>query len=340
MNEIMITNKNGRLTVSSLQVAKDFEKRHDKLISEIERMYGDLTGYAQNGGDPFFIETVYQHPQNKRWYKCYELTRDGFSLLVMGFTGKKALEWKLKYIEAFNLMEQKLNNGYAWLTPDFIRQTITDVVQEYLPKPNMKKINIWKAQVAKPIIDKLHNATSAPIENIYKAIYLVMQELHGFNQCYAITSYCDKYNLETCSVIDAIADNIEYQEQFVKGAKRVVEVVSMNKRINLQLAINESAENDNIDDKDDVFAEKGIKENRFDAFFEVVEPLARKYNDNSMYFVATLRKVYQRMKSARAWKVLKTRRKCSTIKEVIESDMKLVKLYDDTIAEMLAEFDE
>lgn len=113
MNEIVINNLNGELTVSSVQVAKDFEKRHDKLVSEIERMYGDLTGYAQNGGDPLFIESTYQHPQNKQWYKCYELTRDGFSLLVMGFTGKKALEWKLRYIEAFNLMEQKLRSGYG-----------------------------------------------------------------------------------------------------------------------------------------------------------------------------------------------------------------------------------
>ena len=57
-----------------------------------------------------FIEAEYQHPQNKQFYKEYLLTRDGFSLLVMGFTGSKALEWKLKYIEAFNKMEQALKN--------------------------------------------------------------------------------------------------------------------------------------------------------------------------------------------------------------------------------------
>lgn len=111
MNEIIINNLDGKLTVSSLQVAKDFDKRHDKLVSEIERMYGELIGCAPNGGDPLFIEKSYQHPQNKQCYKYYELTRDGFSLLVMGFTGKKALEWKLKYIEAFNLMEDKLRIG-------------------------------------------------------------------------------------------------------------------------------------------------------------------------------------------------------------------------------------
>ena len=39
------------------------------------------------------------------------MNRDGFSLLFMGFTGKKALEWKLKYIDAFNKMEEKLKSG-------------------------------------------------------------------------------------------------------------------------------------------------------------------------------------------------------------------------------------
>lgn len=115
--------------MSSVQVAKDFEKRHDKLVSEIERMYGDLTGYAQNGGDPLFIETAYQNPQNKQWYKCYELTRDGFSLLVMGFTGKKALEWKLKYIEAFNLMEHELKNINVNLE-EVIAKTVAVAVSE------------------------------------------------------------------------------------------------------------------------------------------------------------------------------------------------------------------
>ena len=52
------------------------------------------------------IETTYEHRGNI--YREYLLTRDGFSLLVMGFTGSKALEWKLKYIQAFNKMEQKL----------------------------------------------------------------------------------------------------------------------------------------------------------------------------------------------------------------------------------------
>ncbi len=111
MNEITVQEKNGQVVVSSRDVAEKFGKRHDKLIVEIERMYGDLIGYDQNGGHPLFIKNFYIHPQNKQEYKEYLMNRDGFSLLCMGFTGEKALQWKLKYIKAFNQMEEQLKNG-------------------------------------------------------------------------------------------------------------------------------------------------------------------------------------------------------------------------------------
>ncbi|WP_353097707.1 phage regulatory protein/antirepressor Ant [Tissierella praeacuta] len=106
-NLINITNQNGQLVVSSREVARDFEKEHAKVTRDIENL---IEGIAKNGDtyNHLFIDSKYQNEQNKQWYKEYLLTRDGFSLLVMGFTGKKALTWKLKYIEAFNKMEQAL----------------------------------------------------------------------------------------------------------------------------------------------------------------------------------------------------------------------------------------
>lgn len=109
MNEIVINNNNGTLTVSSLQVAEDFGKRHDNIMRDIESIIKGLPKIEETPSK-LFIEATYQHSQNKQTYKCYELTRDGFSLLVMGFTGSKALEWKLKYIQAFNEMERQLRN--------------------------------------------------------------------------------------------------------------------------------------------------------------------------------------------------------------------------------------
>lgn len=107
MNKIInILNQEGQLVVTSRQIAEDFDKRHDNVIRDIENLMNSV-GSPQNCGH-LFIESQYQNEQNKQWYKEYLLTRDGFSLLVMGFTGAKALSWKLKYIEAFNKMEKAI----------------------------------------------------------------------------------------------------------------------------------------------------------------------------------------------------------------------------------------
>ena len=137
MNELVYL-KNDEAVCDSLQVAEKFHKRHDKLLHEIERMYSDLigTGCAQNGGDPLFIKTTYIHPQNGQKYHKYLMNRDGFSLLVMGFTGKDALEWKLKYIKAFNQMESfiKEKTTQTWIETrkagKLTRKTETDTIKK------------------------------------------------------------------------------------------------------------------------------------------------------------------------------------------------------------------
>lgn len=102
-NLINITNKDGKLTVSSREVAERFEKRHDHVLRDVEAL---LDQNPKLGAD-YFIESSYKAGTGKP-YKQYELTRDGFSLLAMGFTGAKALGWKLKFIEAFNKMEETI----------------------------------------------------------------------------------------------------------------------------------------------------------------------------------------------------------------------------------------
>ena len=101
---VKLSNQNGQVVVSSRLIAKDFEKQHKHVLDSIEEI---KKGVAEKSAD-LFIESQYQHPQNKQWYKEYLMTRDGFTLLAMGFNGTKALQWKLKYIEAFNKMEQAL----------------------------------------------------------------------------------------------------------------------------------------------------------------------------------------------------------------------------------------
>lgn len=100
VNQLVIMHDQQAVT-TSLQVAEDFGKRHDHVLRDID----EIKGATQNWGD-LFHETTYVHQQNKQKYRMYLMNRDGFTLLAMGFTGKEAIQFKLKYIEAFNKMEQ------------------------------------------------------------------------------------------------------------------------------------------------------------------------------------------------------------------------------------------
>lgn len=122
----------GQLVVSSRQVAEDFRKRHADVIKVIE----DKMKVNEILRSPkYFIETTYTDKSNRQ-SKEYLLTRDGFSFIVMGFTGAKADEWKIKYINAFNRMEEeiiKLNevvktlNGVIEKQQDQIQELTNDV---------------------------------------------------------------------------------------------------------------------------------------------------------------------------------------------------------------------
>ncbi|GAA0181009.1 phage regulatory protein [Clostridium sediminicola] len=114
-NLIEIKNHNGRLVVLSREMAINFKMSHPKLLRKIENLILENPKLASLG---FFIETKYKTGTNKRTYKEYEITRDGFSLLVMSFTGYKSFEWKMKYIEAFNKMEESLRIPYQGLSKE------------------------------------------------------------------------------------------------------------------------------------------------------------------------------------------------------------------------------
>lgn len=102
MNEIILSTQNGEPVVSSRQIAESFGKEHRNVIQSIENISAENSAVTQ-----MFFKTTYTAGTGKS-YPMYLMNRDGFSLLVMGFTGKAALEWKLKYIAAFNEMEKKL----------------------------------------------------------------------------------------------------------------------------------------------------------------------------------------------------------------------------------------
>ncbi|HEF1579611.1 TPA: Rha family transcriptional regulator [Campylobacter coli] len=88
---------------NSLFVAKVFNKNHAHILRAIENL-------PQDEFNALNFNAVSYKASNGKINPCYNLTRDGFSLLVMGFTGEKAYKWKILFIKAFNEMEKRLRN--------------------------------------------------------------------------------------------------------------------------------------------------------------------------------------------------------------------------------------
>ena len=106
-NTLGIIIENNRPVVSSRKVAEIFEKEHRRVLQDIREL---------SCGDDFrlhnFVQSSYINSQDKEQPE-YLMTRDGFTLLAMGFTGSKAMQWKIKYIETFNRMEAELSTPFA-----------------------------------------------------------------------------------------------------------------------------------------------------------------------------------------------------------------------------------
>lgn len=111
MNNLVIMKSKQALT-TSLKVAETFSKNHRDVLRSIK----NLT--AQNCAvKKMFVESTYVNKQGHEQPMFY-MNRDGFTLLAMGFTGNKALQFKLKYIEAFNKMEQMIKEQALPQTPE------------------------------------------------------------------------------------------------------------------------------------------------------------------------------------------------------------------------------
>ncbi|ELD3773216.1 Rha family transcriptional regulator [Campylobacter coli] len=88
---------------NSLQIAEVFEKDHSNVLKAIDKLPNDEFKSSNFKYDSYFDKKSEQR-------RMINLTRDAFSLLVMGFTGEKAYKWKILFIKAFNEMEKRLRN--------------------------------------------------------------------------------------------------------------------------------------------------------------------------------------------------------------------------------------
>lgn len=141
MNELVIMHDQQAVT-TSLKVAEVFEKNHRDVMRSIE-------GLRKNAqAERMFAKSTYIHPQNHQEFPMAYMNRDGFTLLAMGFTGKKAMQFKLKYIEAFNAMERQLTAKQdSYMIADPIERAKRWIEEQKVLQETQKQLEIAKPKI-------------------------------------------------------------------------------------------------------------------------------------------------------------------------------------------------
>ena len=184
-----------KLVTTSLKVAEVFEKDHKNVLQSIENLA------AEKSAAKFFRESTYS--SRGKEYPMYEMDRDGFSLLVMGFTGEKALQWKIKYIEAFNAMESELKRIYTerqqWqIERDkgvVIRHILTDTIKMRISESVNKRF-------AYP------NYTNMIYRTLFGKTAKQLEKEYGVNPKESLRDYLTGYELESVQNAEMLVSSL------------------------------------------------------------------------------------------------------------------------------------
>ena len=118
MDELVIMHDK-QVVTTSLKVAEIFEKEHKNVMQSIKNLTAENSAVKK-----MFVEDSYLNSRNQQ-QPMYYMNRDGFTLLAMGFTGSKAMEFKLKYIDAFNKMEKQIKEETKFRLPTNLNEMST-----------------------------------------------------------------------------------------------------------------------------------------------------------------------------------------------------------------------
>ena len=184
MKDLVFRGQNDQVITTSLLVAETFEKEHRNVLKAIRKlMTATNVAVAQ-----MFDETTYVNEQGKE-QPMFVMNRDGFTLLAMGFSGEKALEFKVKYINAFNKMEAELKS----------QQTKQLSAAESLLQ-SVQLLVAHERQLA--IIEHNQKNMQGAISSLYDKVYgmqfetdMVKQKLNNEIDRYTVIGYCSAHNI-------------------------------------------------------------------------------------------------------------------------------------------------
>ena len=184
MTDLVFRGQNDQVITTSLLVAETFEKEHRNVLKSIRKlMSATNVAVAQ-----MFDETTYVNEQGKE-QPMFVMNRDGFTLLAMGFSGEKALEFKVKYINAFNKMEAELKS----------QQTKQLSAAESLLQ-SVKLLVAHERQLA--ILEHNQKNMQGAISSLYDKVYgmqfqtnMIEQKLNNEIDRYTVIGYCSAHNI-------------------------------------------------------------------------------------------------------------------------------------------------
>lgn len=183
MNELVFRGQNDQVKTNSVLVAKVFNKEHGKVMRDIANLKCSNDFRAANFG-----LSSYVNEQNKE-FPMYEMTKDGFTFLVMGYTGQKAAEFKEAYINAFNEMEAKLKS----------QQTKQLSAAESLLQ-SVQLLVAHERQLA--ILEHNQKNMQGAISSLYDKVYsmqfetdMVKQKINNEIDRYTVIGYCSAHNI-------------------------------------------------------------------------------------------------------------------------------------------------
>lgn len=156
MNEIVFRGANDQAVTSSLLIAEKFGKEHKNVMQSIRNLIGVT---AENSAiAEMFSESRYLNEQNKE-QPMFLMNRDGFTLLAMGFTGKKAMQFKLEYIKAFNSMEAQIKASQKPKSQlEILQMSINQLVeQEHRLSSVERDVAEAKKEIAEMKQDRVEN---------------------------------------------------------------------------------------------------------------------------------------------------------------------------------------
>ena len=184
MKDLVFRGQNDQVITTSLLVAETFEKEHRNVLKSIRKlMSATNVAVAQ-----MFDETTYVNEQGKE-QPMFVMNRDGFTLLAMGFSGEKALEFKVKYINAFNKMETELKS----------QQTKQLSAAESLLQ-SVQLLVAHERQLA--ILEHNQKNMQGAISSLYDKVYgmqfqtnMIEQKLNNEIDRYTVIGYCSAHNI-------------------------------------------------------------------------------------------------------------------------------------------------